>query len=392
MITTDALLIELFQQGIEKLGSQIPNRDKKILISLSKQITAGHFLTENQSKLLIKILTENLEFIKDKIAGHQASIEFPTWSQSFRVIEQVRKIFMSKDDNGQILVEFTYNKRLRQQISDLNKNLEGQMLAVNSKQYSIPLTEKNLHLVVSAFKNQGFEIDQNLVDFYGEISEILKNVNTQFNVFSLTDKKLEAAVIKEVGAITEDNLILLNDRRQKFQYTIFQKNPEISLKNSLANRPGTRVWIDSNQTALNEVVGALRELNRLPLLVIFNGHESKDCLQNLKKLEISLKNCGVVDDIGIYFRFDNISEHNKNFNNLVSQLGYNSQLTDSTLVAGIANNKLPKFLLKSKWYPKSVISFSNNFKANKTSVYCDAVDLIVYYNEKRPLGGADAIV
>jgi hypothetical protein len=392
MITTDALLIELFQQGIEKLGSQIPNRDKKILISLSKQITAGHFLTENQSKLLIKILTENLEFIKDKVAVHQASIEFPTWSQSFRVIEQVRKIFMSKDDNGRILVEFTYNKRLRQQISDLNKNLEGQMLAVNSKQYSIPLTEKNLHLVVNAFKNQGFEIDQNLMNFYGEISEILKNSNTQFNVFSLTDKKLEAAVVKEVGAITEDNLILLNDRRQKFQYTIFQKNPEISLKNSLANRPGTRVWIDSTQTALDEVVSVLGELDRLPLLVIFNGHESKECLKNLEKLAISLKNCGVANDVGIYFRFDNVSDQNKNFNNLVSQLGYNSQLTDSTLVAGIANNKLPKFLLKSKWYPKSVISFSNNFKANKTSVYCDAVDLIVYYNEKRPLGGADAIV
>jgi hypothetical protein len=126
--------------------------------------------------------------------------------------------------------------------------------------------------------------------------------------------------------------------------------------------------------------------------VIFNGHESKECLQNLKKLEISLKNCGVANDIGIYFRFDNVSDQNKNFNNLVSQLGYNAQLADSTLVAGIANNKLPKFLLKSKWYPKSVISFSNNFKANKTSVYCDAVDLIVYYNEKRPLGGADAIV
>jgi hypothetical protein len=392
MITTDALLIELFQQGIEKLGSQIPNRDKKILISLSKQITAGHFLTENQSKLLIKIFVENLEFINSAVANSRSSIELPTWSQSFRVIEQVRKIFIAKDDNGRILVEFTYNKRLRQQISDLNKSIEGQMLAVNSKQYSIPLTEKNLHLVVNAFKNQGFEIDHILMEFYGEISEILKTTNTQFNVFSLTDKKLETAIFNEVGAITEDNLILLNDRRQKFQYSIFQKNPEISLKNSLANRPGTRVWIDSTRTPLDDVVGALAELNRLPLLVIFNGHESKECLKNLEKLAISLKNCGVAPNAGIYFRFDNISEHNKNFNNLVSQLEYNAQLNDTTLVAGIANNKLPKFLLKSKWYPKSVISFSNNFKANKTSVYCDAVDLIVYYNDKRPLGGADAIV
>jgi hypothetical protein len=392
MITTDALLIELFQQGIEKLGSYIPNRDKKILISLSKQVMAGHFLTENQSKLLIKIFTENLEFIDNKVADARQPIEFPTWSQSFRVIEQVRKIFMSKDDNGRILVEFTYNKRLRQQISDINKSIEGQMLAINSKQYSIPLTEKNLHLVVNSFKNQGFEIDHILMEFYGEISEILKTTNTQFNVFSLTDKKLETAVFNEVGSITDDNLILLNDRHQKFQYTIFQKNPEISLKNSLANRPGTRVWIDSNQTSLDEVVGALCELDRLPVLIIFNGHESKDCLQNLKKLAISLKNCGVDTNTGIYFRFDNISEHNKNFNNLISQLGYNVQLNDTTLVAGIANNKLPKFLLKSKWYPKSVISFSNNFKSNKTSVYCDAVDLIVYYNDKRPLGGADAIV
>jgi hypothetical protein len=289
-------------------------------------------------------------------------------------------------------VEFTYNKRLRQQISDINKSIEGQMLAINSKQYSIPLTEKNLHLVVNSFKNQGFEIDHILMEFYGEISEILKTTNTQFNVFSLTDKKLETAVFNEVGSITDDNLILLNDRHQKFQYTIFQKNPEISLKNSLANRPGTRVWIDSTQTSLDEVVGALCGLDRLPVLIIFNGHESKDCLQNLKKLAISLKNCGVDTNTGIYFRFDNISEHNKNFNNLISQLGYNVQLNDTTLVAGIANNKLPKFLLKSKWYPKSVISFSNNFKSNRTSVYCDAVDLIVYYNDKRPLGGVDAIV
>jgi hypothetical protein len=389
MKTVDTLLIELFQQGIDKLDSRIPNKDKRILISLARQLNSGNFLTENQAKLLVKILKESSQYITTE---QQLAINLPTWSQSFRVIDQVRKIFMSKDVDGRILVEFTYNKRLRQQISDLNKSIEGQTLSLNSKQYSIPLTEKNLHLVVNTFKHQGFEIDHNLMEFYGEISEILKTTNTQFNVFSLLDKKLETAIVNEVGSISEDNLILLNDRRQKFQYSIFQKNPEISLKNSLATRPSTRVWIDSTQTSLNDVVSSLRDLDRLPLLVIFNGHESKECQQILKKLEISLKNCGIDTGVGIYFRFDNISEHNKNFNNTVSELGYNAQLSDNTLVAGIANNKLPKFLLKSKWYPKSVISFSNNFKSNKTSVYCDAVDLIVYYNDKRPLGGADAIM
>lgn len=389
MITIDSVLTELFQLDINKLDSRISNRNKKVLISLAKQLAVGQFLTENQSTLLIKIFKEN----KDSIPSpYNEVIDYPTWSRPFRVLEQFRRISLTKDQDCRLLVEFTYNKRLRQLVTDLSKQLEGQLLALNSKQYSVPLTEKNLHLVVTALKNQGFEIDHILMEFYGEISEILKTTNTQFNVFSLTDKKLEAAIVNEVGSISEDNLILLNDRHQQFQYSIFQKNPEISLKNALANRPSTKVWIDSNQTSLDSVVEALGELNRLPLLVIFNGHESKECLKNLEKLAISLKNYGINSDVGIYFRFDNISEHNKNFNNLISQLGYNSQLNDTTLTAGIANNKLPKFFLKSKWYPKSVISFSNNFKSNKTSVYCNAVDLIVYYNDKRPLGGVDAVV
>jgi len=389
MITIDSVLTELFQLDINKLDNRISNRDKKVLISLAKQLAVGQFLTENQSTLLIKIFKEN----KDSIPSpYNEVIDYPTWSRPFRVLEQFRRISLTKDQDCRLLVEFTYNKRLRQLVTDLSKQLEGQLLALNSKQYSVPLTEKNLHLVVTALKNQDFEIDHILMEFYGEISEILKTTNTQFNVFSLTDKKLEAAIVKEVGSISEDNLILLNDRHQQFQYSIFQKNPEISLKNALANRPSTKVWIDSNQTTLDSVVEALGELNRLPLLVIFNGHESKECLKNLEKLAISMKNYGINSDVGIYFRFDNISEHNKNFNNLISQLGYNSQLNDTTLTAGIANNKLPKFFLKSKWYPKSVISFSNNFKSNKTSVYCNAVDLIVYYNDKRPLGGVDAVV
>ena len=108
-------------------------------------------------------------------------------------------------------------------------------------------------------------------------------------------------------------------------------------------------------------------------------------------MEKSLKNCDL-NNVGIYFRFDSAGDSNKDFNATISNLGYNAKLDKHTLVAGIANNKLPKFMLKNGWYPNSVISFSNNFKGNKTSVYCNAVDLIVYYNDKRPLGGADAIM
>ena len=391
MITVDTLLIELFRQGIETLNSQIPTRDKKVLISLARQINSGHFLTENQAKLLVKIFKENIDHIFDPLSESLAAIETPTWSHAFRVLEQVRKIFLAKEHEGRILIEFTYSKRLRQQITDLNKNIEGQMLSINNRQYSVPLTERNLHQVVTVFKPQGFSIDSLVMKFYKEISEIYEKSSNQFDVFNLSNEKIINLINQDTGGISEDNLILLNDRRLKYQYSIFPKNPENSLKNSLANRPSSRVWINSSTTSLNDIVTALQELNRLPVLFIFNGHDSKECLQNLKKVTISLKNCDL-DNVGIYFRFDSAGDSNKDFNASISQLGYNIKLDKQTQVAGIANNKLPKFMLKNGWYPSSVISFSNNFKSNKTSVYCDAVDLIVYYNDKRPLGGVDAIV
>lgn len=392
MITLDSLLIELFQQGIERLDYQIPSRDKKILISLSKQINSGHFLTENQAKLLVKILKENLKFITPLTAEQQAVVESPIWSQPFRVIEQLRKVLHSKEHEGRILVEFTYNKRLRQVITDINKDIEGQMLSQNGKQYSIPLTEKNVHLIVKTFKSQGFEIDPILMKFYEEIEEILSGDKDQFEIFKTSNKKLLSKVEEDIGPISEENISLLNDRSHKFQYSIFQKNPEKSLKNSIANRPSTKVWIDSTQTLLDDVVAAIKELNRLPLLVVFDGHDSKESLKNLKNLEKSLKNNDVETGVGIYFRFDNITDSNKEFNSTVGLLGYNTVLGNQTVVAGLANNRLPKFIVSNKWKPGSVISLTNNFKNNKTSYYCDDVDLIVYYNDRRPLGSIDAIV
>lgn len=392
MITVDTLLIELFRQGIEKLSDSIPVRDKKVLISLAKQINSGHFLTENQAKLLVKIFNENSEHIFSSLPDQKAAVESPTWSSPFRVIEQVRRIFLNKDTDSRIIVEFTYNKRLRQHITDLNKMIDGQMISLNPKQYSLPLTEKNIYVVVGTFASLKFDIDPTILKFYEEISGFHTSKVNQFDVFNLSNEKLSAAIEQDVGEISESNLMLLNDRRLKFQYSVFPKNPEISLKNSIANRPSNRVWVDSNTTSLDDLVSALQDLNRLPALFVFNGHESKDCLQNLQKMSKSLKNNGITGNVGVYFRFDSNTDSNKEFNSTVSNLGYNAKLDSNTKIVGIANSKLPKFLLQANWYPKSVITFSNNFKGNKTSVYCDAVDLIVYYNDKRPLGGADAIM
>ena len=61
------------------------------------------------------------------------------------------------------------------------------------------------------------------------------------------------------------------------------------------------------------------------------------------------------------------------------------------MVAGISNNKIPKFFIKTKWYPETVISFTNSFKNNKAVVYCDKVDLIIYYCDNCPMNGVEIV-
>ena len=392
MITTDKLLIELFQSGIGRLDSKIPARDKKILSSLSRQLASGHFLTENQAKLLVKIFKENVEHLKSVIDDKILLIESPTWSEPFRVIEQLRKISIKKGEEHQILVEFTYNKRLRQLMVDLNKSIEGQVSSVSGKTYSLPLTEKNVHIVVKTLKPFNFAIEPTLLNFFQEISGIVEKQEDVFDIFKIEDEKITSAVKSDIGELTEENLLLLNDRRFRYQYQIFPKNPENSLKNSIAQRPSTKIWIDSKLVGLGQLVSTLIDLKRLPVLFVFNGHEAKESVENLKKMAVSLEENKVDTGIGIYFRFDNSTPTNKEFNNLIAQFKYNDHLSQSTNVVGISNNKLPKFMLNSDWRPSSVISFSNNFKNNKTSLYCDDVDLIIYYNDRQPLGDIDVIV
>jgi hypothetical protein len=90
---------------------------------------------------------------------------------------------------------------------------------------------------------------------------------------------------------------------------------------------------------------------------------------------------------------DAVTDENKEFNELIKKLNYNTHLDNTTQVVGISNKTLPKFMLNSTWYPKSVISFTPSFRSNKTHVYCDAVDLIIYYTESQPLlGNVDVIM
>jgi hypothetical protein len=391
MNSTDNILIDLYSNSPASIQQTVPVRDRKILVSLFRQISSGHFLTENQGKLLVKIFKENIDNLKFEDREILSLIESPVWSKPFRQIEYVKKIYLGDGEEKHIIIEFTFNKRIRDQISKMSKDLEGSLMSVGNKKHILPLTEKNILTLVKGLKNFRFEIDEKIQDFYQEISEVLSTKENIFDLKKIENKKLLDSLYADIGVENNENHLLLADRKIRYQYQIFSDFTPTTLTDKIAYRRTSKLYLDKNQVSLTDILHSLNDLNRLPVLFIFSSHDIKDSIIDLKNMATALESNSITD-VGIYFRFDNTSEQNKTFNDLVNALKYNSKLDNNTKIVGLANNKLPKFLVKDKWKPKSIISFTNNFKNNKTSVYCDDVDLVIYYHDKAPLGDIDAVL
>jgi hypothetical protein len=372
MITVDSFLINLDNAKTYATNNNIPKRDRRILGSLARQLKSGAFLTKNQADLLIKILKENASEINTSIVD----LENPSWAKDFRVLDQIKKISV---EGNYLVIEFTYSKRIKQLITDLNKTIDGQLLSNGSKQYLVPLTEKNVYITLNTLKKERFEIQDTVLEFYKEIESVLTNESNPFQFKNISNDRLLKKLERQIDTT---NSLQLSDRKIAYQY-VTADCIENSLSAKIANRPCPRVHINSTTTTLTEIVNSLIELKRFPILVIFNQFDGKELINELQLLK------SIVTDqkVGVYFRMDNSSSTGIEFNLMVKEYEFNARLDSSTDIVGLTNNHLPKFIFNSGWYPRTVISFTNNFRNNKTSAYCDAVDLIVYYNKSAPVGG-----
>lgn len=394
----DEILNLIDQHGVDKLSSSVPNRDRRILKNLVRLAKLPEFFTESQGKLLLKILKENLESLSFVGVELIPSLKVPTWSRSFKIVKTVKKIYITKNEIGVSLIkiECPFNKDTKKAIADAAKNIEGPNAIYENGCYQFLLTERNLFNVINSLKKYNFEKSEEIQGFYDKISKFNKNtVLEQFSLLENKNEKLSRLLRYDVVDVDTCDPLLLEDRKIKFQYNFDLKDTkfsETSLEYKIATRKNHKIFLNSENFSLLEISKAIRNLRRLPVMLIFDEYQPKKCIDNLKLLKSCLDQMEVDLNVGVYFRFDSNSE-GAEFNKLVTEYGYNKQLDDHNRVAVVSNGKLPKFFLKSTWYPKSVISFSNQFRNNKTSVYCNECDLVLYYNDSMPvIGTVDEIV
>jgi len=390
MTTIDHLLLEIVNSTSPTIEELIVSKDSRVLRSLASSVSNHLFITENQSRLLIKILRENSEKLKNISEEIGTALNAPSWSKPFRHIEQVKKLYIEKNHDNEytLSVEFTFSSEIRKILTSNSARIDNFVAHASGKIWTADFTEKNIVTLVEILEPLGFEIDITIKNHYDTIkSWSEQKIHDQFLITNIEYPNFQRAITADLGIETAIDQNIISDRSVRYQYFVENtKNPGETLIEYIANRSSTKIWIDKNQHSLVDVMSALVKLRRLPLLVVFDTVVNNKYLENLENLSNSMKNLGLDKSVGIYFRLPN-DEIGKKFNTIIAENNYNQKLDNDLNVAAVSSGKIPKFFIKNAWKPMSVIALDTRMglRHGKTSVYTNCCDLIIEYAEEKSI-------
>jgi hypothetical protein len=390
MMTVDNLLLKIVNFTEPTIEETMAPRDSKVLRSLATSIASNFFITENQGRLLIKILRENSKKLPNFSEEISTTTSAPIWSKSFRHIEQVKKFYIKKNEEHEsvLFIELTYSQEIRKILQNLSKTVEGLVASLAGKTWTAELTEKNIVALYEAFEPHDFDIDETIKNHYATIKSWSETeFRNQFIISNIEHKNFLRHITDDLGIETPIDQNIINDRSMRYQYfTENAKNHGETLVEVIANRSKPRVWVDKEQHDLAEVVASLINLHRLPLLVVFDTIVNAQYLTNLQILSDALEKNSISNDVGVYFRLPN-DPMGKQFNSIIAEKQYNHRLDNDLKVAVVMSGKIPKFFLNNSWKPMSVIALDTKMglRHGKTSIYSNCCDCIIEWSNADPM-------
>ena len=96
MITIDEILLNIVNQTNPTIEDLMPARDSRVLRSLATSVNSNYFITENQSKLILKLFKEHKDSLQKVWHDISNVLVDPIWTRAFRQVEEYKKLQLSK--------------------------------------------------------------------------------------------------------------------------------------------------------------------------------------------------------------------------------------------------------------------------------------------------------
>jgi len=365
----------------------IDKADVHIMSSIARQVFRGIALTDKQYELVKGkvILYKNSipQTDVDQIVNNlRQPLREIDRTKSIKVVEQERTLY--------IAIRFVFNKKYIDKIEKIKSLCKNNHYDPKQKSHYFPLTELNVFNIISTFKDSGFSIDSNLLEYYEKVETMNNNKKDYIpGIYSLKLKNLNQKaidyMISSIGEPDIDNLALYKDRQDSlgFGYVddadLQESMSRLTiLSKKVVSREKQHVLVQPTKYNLNTVAESILELHRFPMLVVL---PTEDPMRGLHQVFTAFNGIIMNDSVSVMFRLDNKDEYCKEFNNFVRENNLNNPLDSSTKIVYINSGKFPKPILSSGWNPTTALLFGSKTPGSKVNTYIDNLDLVIHYDE-----------
>lgn len=366
--------------AIEGYTFNLEKSDYNILTSVARQVFKGTALTDRQFDMLVKKFeTYTLQFEKNGI-DINGIIENKILRTPFRTVDRTQQVYI---DDGLIVVQFPFNKKLISKIQILRTEATGQV-SNNKNKWKFELSERNIFVIgntVSQFKfsDDFVELFEKISKFkYDEVVPGIYNVNGSLVLKNLHPDAQQNA-INACGPLNE-NILKYIDRAKQFgiEHIDYELN-EQTLETKLAGRSYNSVNISNDNTSLDQLIDALCVLDRFPLLVVVDNERLSDIYNFYNATSGKIK----TNKQTVMFRLSNDTPEETQFNQWVKENNLNNWLDNTTQIVYISSNKITK-VVANNFNPSCVLNFSPKTIAygNIGSWITSASDLKIDYGLK----------
>ena len=373
----------------------LDKEDMTIMNSIARQTFKGTALTDRQHALMKEKLLKYKQQFLNLDCDFDYAIE--QLRNPLRKIDRSKYIKIVNTDDVYsdndvyesykskwkwIKVRFPFSKKLIIDLQSIQCSANSHVHFKGSHEHFFLLNENNLYNVVKTFKGKNFEIQQELLNLYDEIETIKTDKEKyvpsiqNYSLLNLNSEALKQAE-HDLGKITKSNFLKFIDRRRRYGVVDYD-NPlqSGSLHEKIATRDKQEILFNPDNYRIEDVLLALEDLDRYPLLVVLNEHKAESQLHEVYN---SIRHYISNEYQSVLFRLD---EKDSEFNQMIKEYKLNNWVDKSTKIVYISNNKLPKICLSSDWKPIASFNFDSRVNRNVDSYISEFCDLIVYYDKE----------
>jgi len=209
----------------------LESKDKTIIYSLAAQLKRPLSLTANQGGLAVRILEKYKEKIS-YISNVSDLLENPAYKHSFRLVDNSKRLYKSiYEGKASIFLKFPYDRKLNKEITqiDIKKIAFDKNTKANIFPFSTTVVSKLI--LESKLQDQGFIVDQDILDYGKEIGQIKDNPENYLPLLDYDDGIFLKNADKFLSKFFQDN-----KKDELIQDSFLARTMKISLSEKIKSK------------------------------------------------------------------------------------------------------------------------------------------------------------